>query len=76
MRELTLDDNFLTTAGNYFWPMTNAKEDDMLLAPVPEGKPKTQEFWLREYTKRGNTLNIVTPPNLKKISPAIDWRRV
>lgn len=63
-------------AGNYFWPMTNSKEDDMLLAPVPEGKPKTQEFWLREYTKHGNTLNIVTPPNFKKISPAIDWRRV
>ena len=76
VRELTLDDNFLTTAGNYFWPMTNSKEDDMLLAPVPEGKPKTQEFWLREYTKHGNTLNIVTPPNFKKISPAIDWRRV
>ena len=48
----------------------------MLLAPVPEGKPKTQEFWVREYKKYGNTLNIVTPPNLKTISPAIDWRRV
>ena len=66
VRELTLDDNFLMTARNYFWPTTNSKEDAMLLAPVPEGKPKTQEFWLRGYTKHGNTLNTVTPPNFKK----------
>ena len=65
---INFDDNFLTTARNYFWPTTNSKEDAMLLAPVPEGKPKTQEFWVRGYTKHGNTLNTVTPPNLKKKS--------
>ena len=56
VRELTLDDNFLTTARNYFWPMTNSKEDDMLLFPQSlRGNRKHKSFGY------GNTQNTEIP---------------
>ena len=76
VQELILDDDFLTSASNYFLSTTNERGCHVTYPTLlfnsllafwvsPEGIPKILVFWVPGFPKLEDTQNTVTPPSLR-----------